>query len=646
MNKRLSSKRGITLIALIVTIIILLILAGVAIANISGESGLFAKVKLAKQKYSISETKEKLELKITELRIEEEGKGETLTKEDLPKLNSDEIDVRSVESFPVEVICEKYKFNVDENFVVTYVGEVDGTIITYTTEPEGYTNQDEIEILIKVTNLKGIKTIEYPNGDKLEVGGATERGTDYKVNANGTYTFKIVDMENKEVTKDVVIDQIDKLEPLDFTPTYEKTEDGIKVIAETQDADYDETNTKSGIDYYEYYLKLKDVTEYTKYTTNQITGLKTGTYQLYVIAYDNAGNSKQCNTIEFKLTIPFVQISAGYSHVLALDKAGNLFAWGDNAWGQLGLENVPNVASPTQVKEGVKFKGIAAGTCANESFSLAIDENGNLWSWGYNRYGQLGNGTTSRSKKLPYQITQNIEFNQISAGENHCLALDNEGNIWSWGLNSFGQLGNGTTTAVYKPTKITIDGDVKFVQISAGMTHSLAIDESGNLWSWGDNGNGQLGGETTSSVTVPKKVEVENTKFKEISAGSSTTLLIDTNNDLWVCGYNYHGELGDGTTGVSKVQLKKIASDGKFMKISETQSYALAIDIDGNVWSWGSNSNGGLGNGTYTDVLIPTKVNIENVKFKEISAGGSENGFALDVDGKIWSWNYTPTVIQ
>ena len=213
---KIKKQKGITLVALVITIIILLLLAGIAIATLCGENGLFTKVKQSNEKYSISEAKEKVELKIAELQIEQGKKGENLKKEDLPKMNNDEIDVRDTSNFPVEIICNNFKFNIDSNFNVSYAGEANETIVTYTTEPEGYTNKNEVKILIKVKNSKGIKTIEFPNdNDKLLANGETERGIDYKVTANGTYTFKIVNNDDKEITKDIVIDKIDNVKLLD-----------------------------------------------------------------------------------------------------------------------------------------------------------------------------------------------------------------------------------------------------------------------------------------------------------------------------------------------------------------------------------------------------------------------------------------------
>ena len=143
-------ENGITLVALVVTIIILLILSGIAISNLLGENGLINQAKLGKEKYAISAAKEKLELEITNLQVEQQAKGESLTKEILPEINNDDIDVRDISNFPVEVICGKYKFEVDNNFQVKYIGEADDTVIKYTTEPDNYTNQNSVKVMLKI----------------------------------------------------------------------------------------------------------------------------------------------------------------------------------------------------------------------------------------------------------------------------------------------------------------------------------------------------------------------------------------------------------------------------------------------------------------------------------------------------------------
>lgn len=256
---------------------------------------MISKIKRTKEKYEISQAKEELELKIAELRIDEENKGEDLHIKDLSKINSEKIDVGSTEKFPVEIIYDIYKFQIDENYNVIYIGKIDSTRITYITEPKGYTNQDKIKILIIAKNEKGIKSIKYPGGDVLKCNGKKQVGIDYEVTKNGIYKFNIIDIENKEIEKDIVIDQIDKLPPLDFIPTAKRNGKSIIITENAQDAEADDMSTKSGIDYYEYYL-IDENNETKKYDTNRIEE-RIEAYKLYVIAYDKAGNYKKSDMI-------------------------------------------------------------------------------------------------------------------------------------------------------------------------------------------------------------------------------------------------------------------------------------------------------------------------------------------------------------
>ena len=234
-----TKENAITLVALVITIVILLILAGIAISNLLGEHGLINQAKLGKEKYAISAAKEKLELEITNLQVEQQAKGESLTKEILPKINNDDIDVRDISNFPVEVICGKYKFEVDNNFQVKYIGEADDTVIKYTTEPDNYTNQNSVKVMLKISNPKGIKSIEKPGEESEVVESQTKIETDFTVNKNGHYILKVVDAKDKEVTKDIYIDLIDTLAPEKFTPEIQKNEKSITVIEKGNDAEYE-----------------------------------------------------------------------------------------------------------------------------------------------------------------------------------------------------------------------------------------------------------------------------------------------------------------------------------------------------------------------------------------------------------------------
>ena len=540
---RLKNENGITLVALVITIIILLILSGIAIATLGGENGLFSRVKLGKKAYEISEAKEKIELEITNLQIEQQGKGEELKKEDLPKINNEEIDVRDTTNFPVEVLCGNYKFEVDKNFKVKYVGEANETVVTYTTDPNGYTNKDEVKILIKISNPKGIKSVQKPGEtDKLLAQGKTAVGIDYNVTKNGSYVFTIVDMEDKEITKDIYIDLIDKVEPLDFTIKAAKEDTKVVISGTAEDGDATEESTKSGIDRYEYCFVDSNKNE-KKYTTNEIsTDELVGTYDIYAIAYDRAGNSKKSNTVQISIMGKTSSISTRYSHTLLIDSNGGLWAFGNNDNGQLGDGTKTQRTSPVQIKQGTKFTQVSAGY----NYSLAIDSEGNLWSWGYNSDGQLGDGTTT-NRTSPVRIKNGTKFKEISAGIGHSMAIDNEGNLWTWGSNHHGQLGDGTKTD--KTSPVQIKAGTKFKQISAGSYHSLAIDSEGNLWAWGYNYKGSLGDGTATDRTSPVQIKA-GTKFTQVLAGDRHSFAIEENGKIWGMGDNYYGQLGDRTTTV------------------------------------------------------------------------------------------------
>ena len=288
-------EKGITLIALVITIIVLLILASVSIAMLTGENGILKKASTAKEKHQISEAKEKIELALQDLRIEEESKGNSLTKEKLSKLSGSEyeISVESIASFPVEVVQSIYKFQINDKYQVEYLGEATGTIVTYKTEPEEYTNQDKVIIKLTVKNAKGIKEIQCPDGTKKGE-NTTETTIEYEVTKNGTYTFKVIDNENKEETRDIIIDKIDKDAPTSCAITANVKDGAIEVTTTAEDAETrsDGTSNKSGIAKYKCYVDGKENGENNN-GTFKIENLASGTYSVYVIAYDKAGNSKQ-----------------------------------------------------------------------------------------------------------------------------------------------------------------------------------------------------------------------------------------------------------------------------------------------------------------------------------------------------------------
>ena len=188
-----------------------------------------------------------------------------------------------------------------------------------------------------------------------------------------------------------------------------------------------------------------------------------------------------------------------------------------------------------------------AAVAAGGSHSLALKADGSVWAWGWNVYGQLGDGTNI-DRHYPVRVGLDNDWVAISVGDMHSLALRTDGSLWAWGENRMGQLGDGTTTIRTVPFQLGTDSD--WVAISAGGEHSVAIRSDGSLWAWGDNWVGQLGDGTTINRTVPTQVGTDS-DWAAASAGFSSaahyTVAFKTDNSLWAWGWNANFQLGDGT---------------------------------------------------------------------------------------------------
>jgi len=323
----------------------------------------------------------------------------------------------------------------------------------------------------------------------------------------------------------------------------------------------------------------------------------------------------------------YIVVSNGYDHALAIKADGTLWAWGGNAYGQLGLGDITNRNVPTQVGFDMNWKSISVG----QGYSLAMKTDGTLWAWGKNDFGQLGLGDTNQ-RNVPTQIGTNTNWKLFDIGMLHSVAMKTDGTLWSWGRNNFGQLGLGDTIQRNVPTQIGTN--TNWSSLNVGSNNSLAIKTDGTLWSWGENGAGQLGlGDTT--VRNSPTLVVADSDWKTVNANGNHVLAIKIDGSLWSFGNNANGQLGHG----DHLQLnvpKKVGIDTDW-KISIAGEYhSLGIKKDGTLWSFGSNSSGQLGLSDTTERSVPTKVGSSTL-WKSISAGNSQS-FGIQSDGTLWSW--------
>ena len=200
------------------------------------------------------------------------------------------------------------------------------------------------------------------------------------------------------------------------------------------------------------------------------------------------------------------QISAGNSHALALTSDNRLLAWGLNSNGQLGTNDAINRSYPAQVGLKGGWKKISAGS----SFSVVVRGDGTLFAWGNNASGQLGDGTTI-TKSSPTQIGSNVSWLNVDAGSEHVLATNTVAKLWVWGKNDAGQLGISDTIDRSNPVQVsspTLIGSTSWLQLSAGLSYSTAIDSDSKLYAWGLNTSGQLG-LTTNGDTINRSSPVQ-----------------------------------------------------------------------------------------------------------------------------------------
>jgi len=308
-------------------------------------------------------------------------------------------------------------------------------------------------------------------------------------------------------------------------------------------------------------------------------------------------------------------------------------SWGKNNEGGIGDGTTTNRSSPVSVLGGRKISQVITSNVYNGTLSVfksALDFDGYAWSWGSNSSGQLGDGTTN-DRSSPVSVISECQFVTISTGDTAMIsALDLSGCAWSWGNNSYGQLGDGTTTNRSSP--VSVLGDMNFVAIRG----TVAVDINNKVWSWGLNDNGQLGDGTTTDKSSPVLMLGSVGSSGNVTAlakGQSFAVMLTNKGNCYTVGINNFGQLGDGTI-INK--STPILLNNRFVQIASGSYHTLGLDSDGVIWSWGENLYGQLGDGTNIDRSVPISIFSDN-KYIMIGASAVQS-IAVDVDGYIWCW--------
>jgi alpha-tubulin suppressor-like RCC1 family protein len=252
------------------------------------------------------------------------------------------------------------------------------------------------------------------------------------------------------------------------------------------------------------------------------------------------------------------------------------------------------------------------------------------YAWGGNALGQLGDGTTSPHTS-PAPVPGLTDVVDLHAGREHVVALRADGTVVTWGSNQMGQLGIGATGGTRtSPVAVAGLGDV--TAVSTGHYHSLALRADGSVWTWGYNFAGQLGDGTTTVRNRP--VPVSGTRsYQYVAAGRDMSYAVATDGTVWAWGLNDRGQLGDGST-TSRSTPVRVGSLTDVVQVAGGRDHGLAVRTDGSVWAWGWNAYGQVGNGTLTNRLTPVQVTTGAT----MVAAGAHHSYALLADGQVLAW--------
>jgi alpha-tubulin suppressor-like RCC1 family protein len=315
-----------------------------------------------------------------------------------------------------------------------------------------------------------------------------------------------------------------------------------------------------------------------------------------------------------------------------------VWSWGVNSVGQLGDNTTTSRSSPVSVVAGfTDWCQISAGA----NHTAAIRTSGSAWTWGSNLFGQLGDNTTS-NKSSPVSVVGGFtDWRQIGAGQFFTVAVRTGGTMWSWG--AAGALGDNNFTSRSSPVSV-VGGFTDWCQVSAGSLHTVALRTGGSAWAWGCNGQGRLGDNTTIDRSSPVSVVGGFTNWSQVSGGGLNTVAIRTNGCAWAWGYNASGQVGDGTTTNRSSPVSVVGGFTDWCQVDSSSnpqlicsSTTVAVRTNGSAWSWGSNLYGRLGDNTTTNKSSPVSVVGGFTDWCQTSAG-SFHSVAVRTGGSAWAW--------
>lgn len=324
-----------------------------------------------------------------------------------------------------------------------------------------------------------------------------------------------------------------------------------------------------------------------------------------------------------------VLVDAGGQTACRIDTDQTMDCWGAQDAGQLGNNATPGdqsgVLKPTAVAgTGWTQVSESGGSLPGHSFGCGLS-GAVAYCWGDDSSGQLGDGNNGVSRSVKGPVNGGAVWGSVSAGHQHTCATTLTGALYCWGDASSGELGLGSSVITDQTTPQRVGTDSDWVQVSAGYNATCAIKGTGTLWCWGFGFRGQLGNGGTGDVSTPTQVGSA-TDWAQVSNGSGYTCAVRTTGTLWCWGPASDGQLGNNDTvnnpGVNDVLTPlQIGTGTTWASVSAGESHTCATTTDGQVWCWGRNANGQVGNNTQAVQPVPVRIGTGS-DWESVSAGG------------------------
>jgi len=334
-------------------------------------------------------------------------------------------------------------------------------------------------------------------------------------------------------------------------------------------------------------------------------------------------------------------VAAGNDFSLVLGANGIAMGFGVNTWGQLANSTNNSTTNANPVPTAIGPSNLVA-VAAGHTWGVGLDSFGRVWTFGNNFYGQLGRSTnagTSNPNPVSTLVAGLSHVTAIAAGQAHTLVLRSDGTVWGFGTNSAGELGEAIPVGEMTTTPVKIPGLSNIISIAAGSGHTLALGADGNVWAFGYNYFGQLGNATNNGVggsnPTPTKIELL-TSVAAISAGTNYSLALTSDGGVWAFGSNGNGELGRTANATANPSPTRVLGLPAAIGISADGHHSLVLLANHTVFGFGPNLWGQLGTATNSGTVTPTApTQVTGLTNATAMAGGDDHSLVVWADGSV-----------